>query len=94
MLTVSAWNLLELAQDITRAQTHILALTLRRTDSSNPWTYYDLVAVEVLPMTLLDSIYFHRDDLNMNPVSPRMALSRTQSEGSTKTVLALSWSCQ
>jgi len=73
---VSAWNLLELTQDITRAQTHILALTLRRTDSSNPRTYYDLVEVEVLPMTLLDSIYFHRGDLSMNPVSPRMALEQ------------------
>ena len=75
-LTVSAWNLLELTQDITRAQTHVLSLTLRRTDSSNPRTYYDLVEVEVLPMTLLDSIYFHRGDLNTNPVSPRMALEQ------------------
>lgn len=75
-LTVSAWNLLELIRDITRAQTHILALTLRRTDSSNPRTYYDLVEVEVLPMTLLDSIYSNRADLNMNPLSPRMLLEQ------------------
>jgi len=27
-------------------------------------------------MTLLDSIYFHRGDLKMNPVSPRMALEQ------------------
>ena len=90
-LTVSAWNLLELNQDITRAQEHILAPALRRTDSSNPRTYYDLIEVEVLPMTLLDSIYSNRGDLNMNPVSPRLVL---QSEGSTTAVLVLSWSCQ
>jgi len=75
-LTVSAWNLLELNQDITRAQTHILALTLRRTESSNPRTYYDLVEVEVVPMTVLDSIYSNRSDLNMNSVSPRLMLKK------------------
>jgi len=93
-LTVSAWNLLELAQDITRAQTHILALTLRRTESSNPRTYYDLVEVEVLPMTLLDSIYSNRSDLNMNPVSPRLMLKqdveRRKHDGGLGSVMVMS----
>lgn len=93
-LTVSAWNLLELTQDITRAQEHILALTLRRTDSSNPRTYYDLVEVDVLPMTLLDSIYSNRGDLDMNPVSPRLVLKqdaeRRKPEGALGSVMVMS----
>ena len=93
-LTVSAWNLLKLTQDITRAQTHVLALTLRRTDSSNPRTYYDLVEVEVLPMTLLDSIYSNRGDLNMNPVSPRLVLKqhseRRKHDGGLGSVMVMS----
>jgi hypothetical protein len=93
-LTVSAWNLLELTRDITRAKTHILALTLRRTDSSNPRTYYDLVEVEVLPMTLLDSIYSNRSEINMNPASPRMVLEqdaeRRKHDGSLGSVMVMS----
>ena len=93
-LTVSAWNLLELTKDITRAQEYILAMTLRRTDSSNPRTYYDLVEVDVLPMTLLDSIYANRGDLNMNPVSPRLVLKqdaeRRKPEGALGSVMVMS----
>ena len=86
--------MLELTQDITRAQTHILALALRRTDSSNPRTYYDLVEVEVLPMTLSDSVYSNRGDLNMNPVSPRLVLEkdaeRRKSDGCLGSVMVMS----
>ncbi|KDR83166.1 hypothetical protein GALMADRAFT_239000 [Galerina marginata CBS 339.88] len=93
-LTVSAWNLLELTRDITRAQTHILALTLRRTDSSNPRTYYDLVGVEVVPMTVIDAIYSNRGDLNMNPVSPRTVLEddakRRKPDGALGSVMVMS----
>jgi len=93
-LTVTAWNMLELTRDITRAQTHILALTLRRTDSSNPRTYYDLVEVEVVPMTLLDAIYSNRADLNMNPVSPRTVLEqdaeRRKPDGALGSIMVMS----
>lgn len=93
-LTVTAWNMLELTRDITRAQTHILALTLRRTDSSNPRTYYDLVEVEVVPMTLLDAIYSNRGDLNMNPVFPRTVLEqdaeRRKPDGALGSVMVMS----
>ena len=68
-------NLLELTRDITCARTHILALTLHRTDSLNPWTHFDFVEVEVLPMTLLDAIYSNRGDLDVNPVPSLFALT-------------------
>lgn len=90
-LTVTAWNMLELTRDITHAQTHILALTLRRTDSSNPRTYYDLVEVEVVPMTLLDAIYSNRGDLS---VSPRTVLEqdaeRRKPDGALGSVMVMS----
>lgn len=83
--------MLELTRDITHAQTHILALTLRRTDSSNPRTYYDLVEVEVVPMTLLDAIYSNRGDLS---VSPRTVLEqdaeRRKPDGALGSVMVMS----
>ena len=93
-LTVSAWNLLKLTQDITRAQSHILALSLRHMGSSNPRTYYDLVEVEVLPMTLSDSVYSNHGDLNMNSVSPRLVLEqdaeRRKGDGCLGSVMVMS----
>ena len=40
---MSAWNLLGLIRDITRAKIHFVALTLRRTESSDPRALYSLV---------------------------------------------------
>ena len=69
-------------------------MTLRLTDSSNPRTYYDLVEVDVLPMSLLDSIYSNRGDLNMNPVSPRLVLKqyeeRRKNDDSLGSVMVMS----
>ncbi|KAG6849032.1 hypothetical protein H0H93_011877 [Arthromyces matolae] len=73
--TVSAWNLLGLIKDISRAKTHILALTLRRTTSMNPRTLYDLVDAEVIPMTVMDELYADRRSMvDSSPFSIREML--------------------
>jgi hypothetical protein len=94
-LTVSAWNLLELTRDITRAQTHFLALTLRRTESSNPRTLYSLVDAEVLQWSILEAIYSNRGNYSdLSPVSPRDMLANDEAkrkrEGALGSVMVIS----
>ncbi|KIM78987.1 hypothetical protein PILCRDRAFT_823849 [Piloderma croceum F 1598] len=80
-LTVSAWHLLELTKDISRARTHFLTLTLRRTASSNPRTLYSLVDAEVLPFSMLEAVYANRASLSdLTPVSPRAMLDQDEAE--------------
>jgi len=94
-LTVSSWNVLGLTRDISRAKTHFLALTLRRTDSSNPRTYYSLIEAEVLPWTVLEAIYANRGNFtDLSPVSPRAMLEqdaeRRKPDGALGSVMVIS----
>lgn len=74
-LTLSAWNLIDLVKDISRARTHFLTLTLRRTESSNPRTMYTLVDAEVIPWTFLDELYANRANFaDLSAVYPRKTL--------------------
>ena len=74
-LTVSAWRLLELTKDISRARTHFLILTLRRTASSNPRALYSLVDAEVLPWSVLEAAYANRVNVSdLSPLSPKLML--------------------
>ena len=73
---MSAWHLLELTKDITRARTHFLILTLRRTASSNPRTLFSLVDAEVLPWSVLEAAYANRANaLDLSPASPKAMLA-------------------
>jgi len=75
-LTVSAWNLMGLVKDITRAKTHFLLLTLRRTTSSNPRTLYSLIGATELPLSFLEEIYADRGLVqDSRPVSPKAILA-------------------
>lgn len=64
--------LLDLLKDISRARTHFLAVTLRRTTSSNPRLFYSLVEAEVLPWSALETVYENRVNYgDSSQVSPR-----------------------
>ncbi|KAF9466837.1 hypothetical protein BDZ94DRAFT_1212419 [Collybia nuda] len=96
-LTVSAWNLLELTRDISRARSHFLALTLRRTESSNPRTLYSLVQAEVIPWPVMDEVYANRGYLvDSSSASPRDLLDsdaqrrKGDGHGSLGSVMVLS----
>ncbi|KDQ16498.1 hypothetical protein BOTBODRAFT_30834 [Botryobasidium botryosum FD-172 SS1] len=56
-LALSSWAFLDLKDDIGRAQTHFLAITLYRTSSSTPRTMYSLAGAEVLPFSVLEEGY-------------------------------------
>lgn len=76
-LTISAWNLLGLVQDISRAQSHFLALTLVRTDSSNPRTMYTLGEAAALPFSELEVLYTNRANFaDSSRMSPKMVLAQ------------------
>lgn len=78
-LSFSAWNLLGLLRDISRARTHFLAVTLRRTDSFNSRTMYSLVDAEALPWSVLDAVYANRAHIaDLSPVSPRLMLEKDE----------------
>lgn len=80
-LTVSAWRLLELTKDISRARTHFLILTLRRTASSNPRALYSLVDAEVLPWSVLEAAYANRVNVSdLSPLSPKLMLEKDEEE--------------
>lgn len=94
-LTVSAWNLLELIKDISRARTFFLALTLRRTESSNPRTLYSLVEAEVLPLSALEAVFASLGNFaDSSPVSPKSLLARDEEqrkrEGGLGSVMVMS----
>ena len=75
-LTVSAWYLLDLTKDITRAKTHFLLLTLRRSTSSNPRTLYSLIDAAVLPLSVLEDAFSGLGRFeDMSPVSPKAMLA-------------------
>jgi hypothetical protein len=66
-------------QDISRARTHFLALTLRRATSSNPRLFYSLVEAEVLPWSALDTVYANRANFSdSSPVSPRKIFEKDE----------------
>ncbi|KAG6849033.1 hypothetical protein H0H93_011878 [Arthromyces matolae] len=93
--TLAAWNLLDLLKDISRAKTHVLALTLRRTTSMNPRTLYELVDAEVLPMTFMDEFFANQRLLSdSSPVSPRQMLEddaiKNQLEGAFGVAMVIS----
>jgi hypothetical protein len=80
-MTVAAWHLLDLTRDISRAQTHLLALTLRRTDSSNPRTMYNLIETEVVPWDFVDQVFSKLGNFtDSSPVSPRRMLAQNAEE--------------
>lgn len=95
-LTFSAWYLLELIKDISKAQTHFLAVTLHRTTSSNPRILYSLVDAEVLPLSALEGAYANRAHFtDSSPVSPRSMLAmdeqqRRARDGALGSVMVLS----
>lgn len=94
-LIVSAWNLLELTRDISRAQSHFLALTLHRTESSNPRTLYSLVQAQVIPWSIMGDMYANRGNLaDSSPMSPRAILDndaqQRKREGGLGSVMILS----
>jgi len=79
---VSAWHLLELTKDISRAKTHCLVLTLRHTDSPNPRAIYSLIDAEVLPLSTLEATYENRTNFlsELSQVSPKEMLARDEEE--------------
>lgn len=82
-LTVSAWHLLELTKDISRAKTHCLVLTLRHTDSPNPRAIYSLIDAEVLPLSILEATYENRTNFWSElgqTVSPKEMLASDEEE--------------
>lgn len=92
---MSAWNLLDLTRDISRAQSHFLALTLRRTESSNPRTLYSLIEAEVIPWSVMDEVYANRGNFaDSSPASPRAILDndaqQRKREGGRGSVMVLS----
>jgi hypothetical protein len=94
-LTLSAWNLLKLRKDISRARSHFLALTLRRTESSNPRTLYTLIEAEVIPWSVMDAAYANRGHFAESvPVSPRLMLyndeQQRKREGGLGSVMVMS----
>jgi hypothetical protein len=94
-LTVSAWNLLDLTADITRAKTHFLLVTLRRTTSTNPRAIYSLVDAAVLPFSLLEDLYSNRGTFeDSSPVSPKAMLAmdeeRRKHDGALGSVMVMS----
>jgi hypothetical protein len=94
LLTVSAWNLLGLTTDITRAKTHFLLLTLRRTSSSNPRTFYSLIDVAAIPLSALERAYASRVTLAETRVSPMASLAedeqRRKRDGALGSVMVVS----
>jgi hypothetical protein len=94
-LTISAWHMLDLTRDITRAKTHFLLLTLRRTASSDPRALYSLIDVAVLPLSVLEDSYSHLGRLgDESPVSPTAMLAENekerQREGALGSVMVMS----
>jgi hypothetical protein len=94
-LTLSAWHLLELTKDITRAKTHFLLLTLRRSTSSNPRALYSLIEAAVLPFSVLEDTFSNRGRFeDSSPVSPKAMLVKDEEgrkrEGALGSVMVLS----
>lgn len=94
-LTVSAWHLLDLAKDITRAKTHFLLLTLRRSASSNPRALYSLIEASVLPLSVLEEAFSgHGHFEDSSPVSPKAMLAmdeeRRKRDGALGSVMVMS----
>jgi len=94
-LIVSAWHLLELTKDISRAQTHFLALTLRRTTSSNPRTLYSLVDAEVIPWSYLEAVWANRANFaDSSPASAKSMLTMDEAarkrDGALGSVMVMS----
>ncbi|KAI0062435.1 hypothetical protein BV25DRAFT_1855702 [Artomyces pyxidatus] len=80
-LNVAVWTLLDLTKDISRAKTHFLAMTLRRTRSRNPRNMYRLIEVEVLPLQALQDAFSNRAHLgDMMPVNPIAMLEKDAQE--------------
>lgn len=80
---MSAWHLLELTKDISRAKTHCLVLTLRHTDSPNPRAIYSLIDAEVLPLSILEATYENRTNFWSElgqTVSPKEMLASDEEE--------------
>ncbi|KAI0062450.1 ALDH-like protein [Artomyces pyxidatus] len=62
-------------RNIDRAKTHFLAVTLRRTESSDPRTLYSLVDAEVIPLSFLEEAWSTRANMrDLIPMSPRAIL--------------------
>jgi hypothetical protein len=67
---------MDLVNDITRAKTHFLLLTLRRTTSTNPRTLYSLIEATELPLSFLEEIFSDRGLVqDLSPVSPKAMLA-------------------
>ncbi|KZP19501.1 hypothetical protein FIBSPDRAFT_562496 [Athelia psychrophila] len=80
-LTISAWCLMGLVKDISRAQTHFMAVTLRRTTSHNPRTFYTLVDHEIIPFSWIEEAWANRvSALDESPCSPQALLARDAAE--------------
>ncbi|KAF8055855.1 hypothetical protein FPV67DRAFT_720588 [Lyophyllum atratum] len=95
-LTFAAWHFLGLVRDISRAETHFLAVTVRRTASSNPRTYYSFADAEVLPWSALEAVYANRMSFaDSSPAAPRAmfrrdAEQRKRNDGALGSVMVIS----
>lgn len=95
-LTFSAWHLMGLVKDISRAETHLLAITLRRTASHNPRTFYSLIAYEIIPFSWIEEAWKGRTTLADPSISitPKAVLERDKIErkddGTLGSVLVMS----
>lgn len=70
-----------LVKDMSRAQTHFMAVTLRRTASHNPRTFYTLVDYEIIPFSWIEEAWANRvSALDESPCSPQAILARDAAE--------------
>lgn len=69
---------MELTKDISRAKTHFMAVTLRRTPSHNPRTFYTLIDYEIIPLSWIEEAWSNRVSAHdeRTPLSPRAILTR------------------
>lgn len=87
-----------LVKDISRAKTHFMAVTLRRTPSHNPRTFYTLIDYEIIPLSWIEEAWSNRVSVvdERTPFSPKTILTRDADErmrndGALGSVLVISF---
>ncbi|KAH9937590.1 uncharacterized protein B0H18DRAFT_971358 [Fomitopsis serialis] len=100
-LTFACWQAMDLTIDIHKADTHFLALTLRKNDVwTNRRAMYKLVDAQVLPLTLLSKKFEHAADaLDEQPVDVVQQVLGTDkrrriADGALGSVLVMSHDCE
>lgn len=72
---------MDLVKDISKAKTHFMAITLRRTASSNPRTYYTLVDYEIIPFSWIEEVWSARANIvDSSQVSPKIIRDNDEAE--------------